>query len=254
MDEDVPGTGIVERKWAMGRRDSRLPPHHSLPHYRGEFDGVAADIVALTLYAHFHEVEEDSDGDHNISAEDWEAHFFGLARISVICYDVVEYQHSDRVMRQFGFRHGYMQRYSGIVRMRVGKPKPLPEPQYSTRELFNNSLAFDLIQKGLACLQAMDNSIPPAYEQEFGRIAPMFLEPYCRFMQDVRGDFIKISLGKYLGSVSGECAKNSAKSGAGKYFFQKHARRPPGIWGADLGSGAPAWEAGAAARSREIQF
>ncbi|XP_074378721.1 uncharacterized protein LOC141720270 [Apium graveolens] len=33
----------------------------------------------------------------------------------------------------------------------------------------------------------MDSSIPPEYEQEFGRIAPMFLEPYCRFMQDVRG-------------------------------------------------------------------
>ncbi|XP_074327243.1 uncharacterized protein LOC141665159 [Apium graveolens] len=99
-------TEVKERKQAIGRRDSRLVPHHSLPHYRCEFDGVAADIVAWTPYAHFQEVEEDSDGDHDISTEDWEALYFGLARIPVLCYDVVEYQHFDSVMRQFRFRQG----------------------------------------------------------------------------------------------------------------------------------------------------
>ncbi|KAL8102798.1 hypothetical protein AgCh_027358 [Apium graveolens] len=204
--EDVPETGIVVKsKRATGRRNIILAHPHSLPHYRGEFDGVAADIVAWwTQYAHFHEVKEDSNEDHNISAEDWEAHFFGLVRVPVLCYDVVEYQHFDRVMRQFDFRQGIprspvnMTEYRkpmipfnpydwrGIARMRVGKPHPVLEPQYSTQELFNNSHAFNLIQKGLACLQVMDNNIPPEYEHEFERIAPIFVEPYCRFMQDVR--------------------------------------------------------------------
>ena len=43
------------------------------------------------------------------------------------------------------------------------------------------------IQKGLECLQRMDSSIPPEYHDEFSRIAPIFIEPYCRFMQTVRG-------------------------------------------------------------------
>ncbi|KAL8132753.1 hypothetical protein AgCh_008293 [Apium graveolens] len=45
---------------------------------------------------------------------------------------------------------GYMQWYSGITQIRVGKPQPLPEPQYSTRALFNNSQAFDLDVRGPA--------------------------------------------------------------------------------------------------------
>ena len=43
------------------------------------------------------------------------------------------------------------------------------------------------IQKGLECLQRMDSTIPPEYHDEFSRIAPIFIEPYYRFMQTVRG-------------------------------------------------------------------
>ena len=77
-----------------------------MPYYRGEFDQVASHIVWWTPYAHFHEIEEDSDGDHDIFAEDWEAHFAGLARVPFLCYDIVEYQHPDRVLRQFGLPQG----------------------------------------------------------------------------------------------------------------------------------------------------
>uniref|UniRef100_A0A161ZMY4 EF-hand domain-containing protein n=1 Tax=Daucus carota subsp. sativus TaxID=79200 RepID=A0A161ZMY4_DAUCS len=49
-------------------------------------------------------MEADSDGDHDISAEDWEARYAGLARVPLLHYDIVEYQHSDRVLRQFGLR------------------------------------------------------------------------------------------------------------------------------------------------------
>lgn len=40
------------------------------------------------------------------SAEDWEAHFAGLARVPLLCYDIVEYQHPERVLRQFGLPQG----------------------------------------------------------------------------------------------------------------------------------------------------
>ncbi|WOH04457.1 hypothetical protein DCAR_0623866 [Daucus carota subsp. sativus] len=167
----------------------RAAPHHSLPHYRGEFDGVALDVLSWTPYSEFHEMEGDSDGDHDISAEDWEARYAGLARVPLLHYDIVEYQHSDRVLRQFGLRQpippspvsmtryrqekevfliqwerfvdhpevvvaqhsldaddtGYLEWYEHISRRRVGKPQPVPQPQYSTRELFDNLQAFQLV-------------------------------------------------------------------------------------------------------------
>lgn len=43
------------------------------------------------------------------------------------------------------------------------------------------------ITKGLECLQRIDSTIPRDYQEEFSRIAPLFVEPYCRFMQEVRG-------------------------------------------------------------------
>nr|XP_017250727.1 PREDICTED: serine/threonine-protein phosphatase 7 long form homolog [Daucus carota subsp. sativus] len=198
---------MEEQGWIVGgkrkrvRRDSRAAPHHSLPHYRGEFDGVASDVVSWTPYSEFHEMEGDSDGDHDISAEDWEARYAGLARVPLVHYDIVEYQHSDRVLRQFGLRQpippppvsmtryrqekeafhytdwravwfaeigewerfvdhpevvvaqhsldtddtGYLDWYEHISRRRVGKPQPVPQPQYSTRELFDNLQAFQLV-------------------------------------------------------------------------------------------------------------
>ena len=33
---------------------------------------------------------------------------------------------------------GYSQWYEHIFKRRVGKPQPVPQPQYSTRELFDN--------------------------------------------------------------------------------------------------------------------
>ena len=33
----------------------------------------------------------------------------------------------------------------------------------------------------------MDSTIPAEYNDEFSRIAPIFIEPYYRFMQTVRG-------------------------------------------------------------------
>ncbi|KAL8089427.1 hypothetical protein AgCh_039037 [Apium graveolens] len=54
--------------------------------------------------------------------------------------------------------------------------------------------------------------------------------PWAAAVAD-KGDFIKISLGKYLESVAGSCAKKSAKSGPEIGIFQKLSRRPPGMWG-----------------------
>ena len=43
------------------------------------------------------------------------------------------------------------------------------------------------IQKGLECLKKLDSTIPEGYREEFREIAPIFVEPYCRFMQQLKG-------------------------------------------------------------------
>lgn len=40
---------------------------------------------------------------------------------------------------------GYMHWYTDISRLRVGKPEPMPQPKYSTRELFDNFQAYQLV-------------------------------------------------------------------------------------------------------------
>ncbi|XP_074326727.1 uncharacterized protein LOC141664672 [Apium graveolens] len=156
-------------------------PHHNLPHYGSEFNVVAGDIVAWMSYAHFHKVEEDldsdvdwdSDGDHDISAEDWVARFFGFSRVPVLCYDIVEYQHSDMVMRQFGLRQGIPR---SLVTMTEYRMPMIPFSPYDWRYML------------------IDTSILPEYQQEFGRIAPMFVKQYYRFIQTVRGPAYTASL------------------------------------------------------------
>ncbi|KAK1383330.1 hypothetical protein POM88_021065 [Heracleum sosnowskyi] len=74
--------------------------------------------------------------------------------------------------------------YTEISRLRVGKPQPHPKPEYSTRELFNNLKAYELIMKGLEICQKIDASIPVEYRDEFARIAPTFLDPFCSFMKE----------------------------------------------------------------------
>ncbi|KAK1400672.1 hypothetical protein POM88_000277 [Heracleum sosnowskyi] len=60
--EDLSVDKVVLGKWP--RRHISKGPYHSLPHYRGEFDGVGSDSVQWTPYDHFHESdEEDGDGD-----------------------------------------------------------------------------------------------------------------------------------------------------------------------------------------------
>ena len=68
-------------------------PHHSLPFYRGEFDGVAGDEVVWRPYARFEDV---------MDSEMIQAQLAGCGRVPLVCYDVVEWQHPDRVSRQFG--------------------------------------------------------------------------------------------------------------------------------------------------------
>ena len=43
------------------------------------------------------------------------------------------------------------------------------------------------IQKGLECLKKLDSTIPEGYREEFREIAPIFVEPYSCFMQQVKG-------------------------------------------------------------------
>lgn len=43
------------------------------------------------------------------------------------------------------------------------------------------------IMKGLEFCQKIDASIPVEYRDEFARIAPTFLDPFCSFMKEVRG-------------------------------------------------------------------
>ncbi|KAK1386419.1 hypothetical protein POM88_014597 [Heracleum sosnowskyi] len=252
-DEDIGLTveDLSVDKVVLGKRPRRhisKGPHHSLPHYRGEFDGVGSDRVQWTPYDHFHESDdEDVDGDGYMYWDDYEGFYAGSARLPLIHYDIVEYQHSDRVLRQLGLRQGiprspvdmtqyrkakqsfvtwdwrsvwfaeigewlrfsaspsdcvfddshfvsdveYGAWYTEISRLRVGKPQPHPKPEYSTRELFNNLKAYELIMKGLEFCQKIDASIPVEYRDEFVRIAPTFLDPFCSFMKEVRGPSYK---------------------------------------------------------------
>lgn len=82
----VGGVGVKRRQRA---------PHHSLAFYRAEFDGVTGDVVEWRPYARFDDVV------------DWDMIQFqlaGRARVSLVSYDVVEWPHPERVMRQFGAR------------------------------------------------------------------------------------------------------------------------------------------------------
>ncbi|KAK1378691.1 hypothetical protein POM88_025435 [Heracleum sosnowskyi] len=45
--------------------------------------------------------------------------------------------------------------------------------------------------KGLEFAQKIDASIPVEYRDEFARIAPTFLDPFCSFMKEVRGPFYR---------------------------------------------------------------
>ncbi|WOH06406.1 hypothetical protein DCAR_0625832 [Daucus carota subsp. sativus] len=115
----VEGEVKGKSKPVLGKRQRRRGskgPHHNLPHYRGEFDGVGSDIVKWTPYAHFEaavecEPEEGDRVEGEVPAVglhlDWniiEAQFAGQSRLPMICFDICEYQHSDRVLRQFGLR------------------------------------------------------------------------------------------------------------------------------------------------------
>lgn len=82
-------------KMTTGVKRRQRCPHHSLAFYRAEFDGVAGDVVEWLPYARFDD------------AVDWEMiqyQIAGVARVSLVCYVVVEWQHPERVMRQFGCR------------------------------------------------------------------------------------------------------------------------------------------------------
>ena len=57
------------------RREGKTGPHHNLPHYRSEFDGVGSDVVQWTPYDRFIGV----DGDEYDSVQ-WEARLARLAK------------------------------------------------------------------------------------------------------------------------------------------------------------------------------
>lgn len=85
-----------EEKVVLGKRSWReggKGPHHSLPHYRGEFDGVGSDIVEWMPYGDF------DDMDLELDWEDYEARMSGLARVPLLHYEIVEYHHHDRLLR-----------------------------------------------------------------------------------------------------------------------------------------------------------
>ena len=187
------------------RRRGSKGPHHNLPHYRAEFDGVGSDRVQWTPYdEEEEEVDEDEGEPVVIRHMDWdqiEAHFAGQSRLPLICFDICEYQLSDRVLRQFGLRpciptapvdmttyrvpkqrfraenwmavwfveiaqwrrfcdrpdialcydilytteDAYMDWYMEVSRRRIGRPKPVPESDYASRELFDKYEAFQLV-------------------------------------------------------------------------------------------------------------
>ncbi|KAL8125379.1 hypothetical protein AgCh_012895 [Apium graveolens] len=79
-------TGVSKKRRMSG-------PHHSLPFYRGEFDGVASDEVVWRPYARFEDV---------MDSEMIQAQLDGCGRVPLVCYDVVEWQYPDSVSRQFG--------------------------------------------------------------------------------------------------------------------------------------------------------
>lgn len=61
-------------KAVLGKRRRRAKgPHHNLPHYKSEFDGVGSDRVLWTLYAHFEDhlevaVDEGDEGEATVSS------------------------------------------------------------------------------------------------------------------------------------------------------------------------------------------
>ncbi|XP_063936158.1 protein MAIN-LIKE 1-like [Daucus carota subsp. sativus] len=183
---------VVVRLVLGKRRRGSKGPHHNLPHYRAEFDGVGSDRVQWTPYdEEEEEVDEDLGEPVVIRHMDWdqiEAQLAGQSRLPLICFDICEYQHSDRVLRQFGLRpciprapvdmtpyrvpkqrfraenwmavwfaeiaqwrrfcdrpdialcddtlytteDAYMEWYLEVSRRGIGKPKPVPQPDYAS--------------------------------------------------------------------------------------------------------------------------
>lgn len=58
-------------------------------------------------YDHFYESDdEDPDADVDLDWDDYEAFYAGCARVTLLHFHIVEYQHPDRVMRQLRLRQG----------------------------------------------------------------------------------------------------------------------------------------------------
>nr|XP_017256075.1 PREDICTED: serine/threonine-protein phosphatase 7 long form homolog [Daucus carota subsp. sativus] len=108
-DKEAGNAEEVVVKPVLGkRRRGSKGPHHNLPHYRAEFDGVGSNRVRWTPYDEEpEEVYGDEDEPPVIPHLDWdliEAQFAGQSRLPLLCFDICEFQHSDRVLRQFGLR------------------------------------------------------------------------------------------------------------------------------------------------------
>ncbi|KAK1384394.1 hypothetical protein POM88_022129 [Heracleum sosnowskyi] len=239
--EDYP----VAEGWAysslqgVNKKRRQSGPHHSLPFYRGEFNGVARDDVVWRPYARF---------DESLDWEMLQAQIARNARVSLVCFDVVEWQHSERVIRQFGsspqippvpvnmlpyrqpkattfagedwmirwfvdigrwarfcselegavdenvnvvYEAVYMTWYSDISRTRVGKPEPVPQSQYSTRELYDTLEGYRVMIAGLDMLKKLDSRVPAEFVEELGKVSDTFLRPFTRLMKKIKGPAYK---------------------------------------------------------------
>ena len=88
------------RAWAEPVKVSRVNPHHHTRNYRGDLDSLQLHWVTWQPYARLYEREADPD---DVDA----THFpvcrhMALGRIPMVAFEIIEYQYSDRVLRQFG--------------------------------------------------------------------------------------------------------------------------------------------------------
>ncbi|KAL8098314.1 hypothetical protein AgCh_031183 [Apium graveolens] len=120
---------LVAKGWAYSthqgvtKKRRKEGPHHNLPFYRGEFDGVAGDegVVEFPSYAMI-----------------WSSSSIqtGWARF---CSDLDVDDSVDITSEA-----DYMAWYADVSRVQIGKPEPHPQNQYKTRELYDSLEGYEV--------------------------------------------------------------------------------------------------------------
>uniref|UniRef100_A0A162A2F6 Ubiquitin-like protease family profile domain-containing protein n=1 Tax=Daucus carota subsp. sativus TaxID=79200 RepID=A0A162A2F6_DAUCS len=93
-----------------------------------------------------------------------------------LCYDIL-----------YTTEDAYMDWYMEVSRRRIGRPKPVPESDYASRELFDKYEVFQLIEASIDLVWQLDARLPASFVPDFRQLAAKFVERYTRFMRTVKG-------------------------------------------------------------------